>query len=70
MKKTLLTIFLIFFFGNSFSQDKQLIETKDIDNFWLAFDKLKYTTNEKDSIKIIQTEYIDQSTNISKSLLG
>lgn len=68
-KQTLLTIFSLFIFGLSFSQEKQTIETKDIDNFWIAFDKLKSATTQNDSIEIIQTNYIDQSTEYFKEFI-
>lgn len=69
MKNALLTIISLFVFGISFSQEKQIIETKDIDNFWSAFDKLKYATSESDSINIIQTDYINQSTEYFKEFI-
>ena len=69
MKQTLLTIFSFFIFGLSFSQEKQIIETTDIDNFWIAFDKLKSATTQNDSIEIIQTNYIDQSTEYFKEFI-
>ena len=69
MKQALLTIFSFFIFGLSFSQEKQIIETTDIDNFWIAFDKLKSATTQNDSIEIIQTNYIDQSTEYFKEFI-
>ena len=51
MKKYL--ILLLLGFTNLYSQNSENVITSDIDNFWLAFDKIKST---KDTIK--QAEYI------------
>jgi uncharacterized protein YjaZ len=69
MKKIPLTLFILLIFGFANSQNKQIIETSDIENFWKAFDKLKYASNKKDSINIIQTEYIDKSTEFFKEFI-
>jgi hypothetical protein len=69
MKEILLSLIALLIFGFTNSQNKQIIETSDIENFWKAFDKLKYASNKNDSIKIIQTEYIDISTNFFKEFI-
>ena len=51
MKKYL--ILLLLGFTNLYSQNSENVITSDIDNFWLAFDKIKST---KDTLK--QAEYI------------
>ena len=69
MKKIPLILLFILIFGLANSQNKQIIETSDIENFWKAFDKLKYASNKNDSINIIQTEYIDISTKFFKEFI-
>lgn len=69
MKKISLIILFSLIFGIANSQNKQIIETSDIENFWKAFDKLKYASNKNDSIKIIQTEYIDKSTEFFREFI-
>ena len=69
MKQGLFAIFLVFLFEISFSQEKQWIETKDIDNFWIAFDSLEHATSKSDSINIIQTNYMDPSTRYFKEFI-
>ncbi|RYE16377.1 MAG: hypothetical protein EOP45_17615, partial [Sphingobacteriaceae bacterium] len=69
MKNALLTIISVFVFTVSFAQQKQIVETTDIDNFWSAFDKLKYATSKSDSINIIQTQYINRSTGYFKEFI-
>ncbi len=69
MKQCLLIIILISFFEFSFSQEKRIIETEDIDNFWIAFDNLKYATCKNDSVNVMQTDYIDQSTEYFKEFI-
>jgi hypothetical protein len=69
MKKLPLILLLILFSGFANSQNKQIIETSDIENFWKAFDKLKYASNKNDSINIIQTEYIDISSKYFKEFI-
>ena len=62
MKNKLLTIISLLIFGSTFSQNKQIIETSDIDHFWIAYDQLNGTKNKTDSIQIIQTEYLDKAS--------
>ncbi|RYY06536.1 MAG: hypothetical protein EOP43_06055 [Sphingobacteriaceae bacterium] len=69
MRNTLLTVISLFILEISFAQGKQVIETKDIDNFWSAFDSLKYATSVNDSINIIQARYIDQASNYFKEFI-
>ena len=69
MALKLLKIFLIFVFGFAQSQNKYVIETSDIDNFWNAYDKLENALNNQDSINIMQTEYIDKSSEYFKEFI-
>ncbi|SIT02632.1 gliding motility protein GldB-related protein [Belliella pelovolcani] len=69
MKKLHLLILFLSISGFANSQDKQIIETIDIENFWRAFDKLSNASSKKDSISIIQTEYIDNSTEFFKEFI-
>ena len=69
MNKIPLTFLISLFFGLANCQNKQIIETSDIENFWKAFDKLKYASNKIDSINIIQNEYIDKSTDFFKEFI-
>lgn len=69
MTLKLLKIFLIFVFGFAQSQNKYVIETSDIDNFWNAYDKLENALNNQDSINIMQTEYIDKSSEYFKEFI-
>jgi hypothetical protein len=68
-KKIPLIICFLLFFEIANSQNKQIIETTDIDNFWRAYDKLKLASNKSDSINIIQTEYIEKSTDFFKEFI-
>jgi len=60
--KNVAILFFLIIFECVFSQNKQLIETNDIDNFWKAYDKLQNASNRADSIKIIQIEYIEKAS--------
>ncbi|WP_231491163.1 DUF2268 domain-containing putative Zn-dependent protease [Pedobacter sp. Leaf170] len=41
---------------------KQAIITADIDNFWLAFDKVNNVTDSLKQLEILQAEYVDKGT--------
>jgi hypothetical protein len=69
MTTKLLKIFLLFVFGIVHSQNNDLIETSDIDNFWNAYDKLKDAKSINDSINIMQTDYIDKSSQYFKEFI-
>ncbi|MCH7415457.1 hypothetical protein MM213_18295 [Belliella sp. R4-6] len=60
---------ILFISGFANSQDKQIFETIDIENFWTALDNLSNASSKNDSIKIIQTEYIDNSTDFFKEFI-
>ncbi|MBK8966775.1 MAG: hypothetical protein IPM36_08865 [Lewinellaceae bacterium] len=51
------------------AQHSYRIETADIDNFWRAYDQLPSAATEADSIRIIQTEYIDKATPYFKEFI-
>ena len=53
----------------SIAQQKYEVTTFDIDNFWKAYDLLKKAKTKADSIKIIQEEYINQSTAYFKAFI-
>jgi hypothetical protein len=69
MTTKLLKIFLLFVFGIVHSQNNHVIETSDIDNFWNAYDKLKDAKSINDSINIMQTDYIDKSSQYFKEFI-
>lgn len=69
MTTKLLKIFLSFVFGIVHSQNNHVIETSDIDNFWNAYDKLKDAKSINDSINIMQTDYIDKSSQYFKEFI-
>ena len=69
MKQSILTIFFITIFYSAFPQRNQIVETKDIDHFWIAFDKLESAKTKNDSIEIIKSYYIDQSTKYFKEFI-
>lgn len=52
-----------------YSQSNLTIETSDISNFWVAYDRLESATSYDDSIKIIQEDYIDKSTKYFKEFI-
>ncbi len=57
-----LLFMLIISLPKTYAQNKYKIELTDIDNFWKAFDNLKEAKSKKDSIDIIQLNYIDKAT--------
>jgi hypothetical protein len=69
MRIFVLVVFLLFRFGVANCQNNHTIETTDIDRFWIAFDELKSATNKSDSLTIIQTNYIDKSSNFFKEFI-
>ncbi len=52
-----------------FTQLSFKIETVDIDNFWIAYDNLSGLTSKKDSLRVIQKNYIDKGTKNFKKLV-
>ena len=69
MKKILLFLILGLVSVVGFTQSTYDIETADIRNFWLAFDLLETAKTKKDSIEIIQKEYINKSTEYFKEFI-
>jgi uncharacterized protein YjaZ len=57
------------FIAICYSQHKQIIETKDIENFWNAYDQLVSAQSNSDSVNIFQREYIDKATAYFKEFL-
>ncbi len=51
------------------SQTNYKIETTDIDNFWMAYDKLSGLSSKKDSIETIQINYINKATKNFKKFI-
>ena len=41
---------------------EQKVFTQDIDNFWIAFDSAKTTTDSATQVAILQTMYVDKGT--------
>lgn len=60
--KYLLLITILFSFALSQAQQKVEILTDDLDNFWMAYDKLPDCETKTDSIKAFQEHYIDKGT--------
>lgn len=52
-----------------YSQTSYSIETGDIDNFWRAYDQLASATSKKDSVSILQKEYIEKASDYFKEFL-
>ncbi len=67
MKKLFLCLFL-FIYIKSFGQN-QLVITKDIDNFWIAYDEIVRTKDSLQKIEIIQKKYIDKGTEGLKGIM-
>ncbi|NBL65857.1 hypothetical protein GV828_11655 [Flavobacterium sp. NST-5] len=69
MNKIPCLIVVLLFFNISNCQYKQVIETRDIEHFWNAFDQLQFAANKQDSITIIQTQYIEKATELFKEFI-
>lgn len=55
--------FLIIISGSAHAQNnKALIVTSDIHHFWSAYDQLKNCRTRADSIRVIQTDYLDKAS--------
>ena len=63
MKKTTLSIALLLTFFNSFSQHlKQQFVTSDVDNFWMAYDKIITTKDTVQQYDYLNKLYFDKGT--------
>lgn len=62
MKKTLSTIIIILVSINVFAQNKAIIVTTDITNFWNAFDKIVTTKDSATQYSLMNTLYIDKAS--------
>lgn len=61
--------FLIFLFPQvTYSQ--QTIHTQDIDNFWIAYDSIRSTTDKEQQINFINRFYIDKASDGLKAFLN
>lgn len=62
MKGIIVLLLLLLLPTEGFSQYDYVIETKDIDNFWRAFDQLAEASSPADSIAIMQKQYLDEAS--------
>ena len=68
--KQLKFLFLLFFFSSKlFGQTETKIFTSDIDNFWIAYDSVKTTTDTVKQINFIQKLYLDKATSGLKDFM-
>src|SRR5687768_15076490 len=66
--KTLLTFFLVIF-STKVINAQQKVYTQDIDNFWIAYDSARLTSDSLKQIQIIQTLYVDKGTKGLKAFM-
>lgn len=71
MKPVLTTLLLLsaVFLPKARSQQAYAFETRDIANFWEAFDQLRYAESTTDSVQIIQQTYIDRASRCFRKFL-
>lgn len=70
MKKTLLVLFILSLTTLSFAQKaKQTFVSTDIDNFWVAFEKITSTGDSVKQYKYLKEFYLDKGTQGLKSLI-
>lgn len=71
IRYTILIFAFIFGANEIFGQDfKQQIITKDLDNFWNAYDQINKSTDSSERIKLINDLYINKATDGLKSLIS
>src|SRR5690606_8015991 len=71
MKKQLFTFLLLVFSNTIFSQEfKQEFISKDIYNFWEAYDKITSTKDSLEQQKYFKELYLDKGTDGLKSLIS
>lgn len=68
MTRTFKILFLIFCSVKSFGQTTK-IYTKDIDNFWVAYDSILTTKDTIKQIQFVQTLYLDKATDGLKDFM-
>ena len=70
MKKLILLFLLLFTLAfESPAQDVQKVFTSDIDNFWIAYDSIRTTTDSLRQVHFIATLYIDKGTKGLRSFM-
>ena len=70
MKKLILLVLLLFTLAfESPAQDVQNVFTSDIDNFWIAYDSIRTTTDSLKQVHFIATLYIDKGTKGLRSFM-
>lgn len=70
MRKISILLILFLSFQLIDAQKSKLnIYTRDIDNFWIAFDSIKRTNDEQKKLDIIQKLYLDQATSGLKDFI-
>lgn len=66
----IVVLLLIWFFGaKAISQEKKIIFTSDIDNFWMAYDSIKAAKNRNHKIQLINSLYISKGTKGLRSFM-
>lgn len=65
--KTLITLILVF--ASYFAIAQKTVYTSDIDNFWIAYDRIKGVNNYSEKIKLINDLYINKGTNGLKAFM-
>ena len=53
----------------TYSQTQQNIYTQDIDNFWVAYDSIRSTSNKEEQINFINKLYIEKTSGGLKAVL-
>ena len=70
MKKRILLALALFVFCKTLSAQKQTaIHTKDIDNFWTAYDAIQKTNDLSKKIEIINSQYINKGSKGLKAFM-
>ena len=67
--RTKLSLLLLTLTSVCTAQSTYQIITSDIDNFWDAYDSLSYAETKEDSLRIIQTNYIDKASDEFKEFI-
>lgn len=59
----------LIFSNRTLCQNRQSYETSDVPRFWEALDSLKSAKSKDDSLRIIQTVYLDRMSNEGASFI-
>jgi uncharacterized protein YjaZ len=69
MKRIIIIFLFLVLKASSFGQSKTKIFTSDIDNFWIAYDSVKTTTDTTKQKEFIQRLYLDKATSGLKDFI-